>query len=139
MKNIIPFLSVTVAAMCIGLGEALPLLPLVCHNQKLEIQNKLGPGQILKYRWGSPMVESGELKFNAKHNYDTGGGNPKTLIFSIYKGSSPLDRYSILAITSFSNLPCKKGLLSFVAKNDGLYIEENGNTAKFVSKWKKFP
>ncbi|CAF2090658.1 unnamed protein product [Brassica rapa] len=95
MKNFIPFVSVTVAAMYIGLGEALPS---VCNSRMVEVQNKIGPG---------PQ-------------------GPQT------------DRYSVMFRRDFSKPPCQ-GLLSAIAKNDGLHLEDNGKPINFVGKWGKHP
>ncbi|CAF2144063.1 unnamed protein product [Brassica rapa] len=136
MKNFILFVSVTVAAMYIGLGEALPL---VCNSRMVEVQNKIAPGQTLIYHCSYPSMRRGVVKFNEKQQYEARAGKARSWICVMFKQGPQTDRYSVLFRIDFSKPPCNKGLLSSIAKNDGVYFEDDGKPSKFNVKWGKHP
>ena len=124
--------------MYIGLGEALPS---VCNSRMVEIQNKIGPGQTLIFHCSYPIIRRGVLKFNEKQQYETREGKARSWICVMYKQGPQgpqTDRYSVMFRRDFSKPPCQ-GLLSAIAKNDGLHLEDNGKPINFVGKWGKHP
>ncbi|KAL0737461.1 hypothetical protein Bca4012_013671 [Brassica carinata] len=134
MKNFILFVLVTVTAMYIGLGEALPLVK-NCHHQMVEIQNKLGPGQILIFHCGRPPnTRRGIVKFNEKENFNAGWGNARSMICLMYKGPQN-DRISTVVMAEFSKLPCNTGLLHWIGKSDGVYFQHDTIPTRFAGKW----
>ncbi|CAF2255759.1 unnamed protein product [Brassica rapa subsp. trilocularis] len=135
MKYLIYFVSVT--AMYIGLSEALPPVK-DCNYRMIEIQNKLGSGQILKYQCSSvvgPEPIRGLLKFNEKYVFKYSRVYSKTWICNFDKRTHG---YELVVELSAPKPPCNSGLRTWIVKSDGIYFERDGKKPmKLVGRWSK--
>ncbi|CAH8355607.1 unnamed protein product [Eruca vesicaria subsp. sativa] len=119
--------------MYIALSEALPpVKDCICT---LEIQNKLGFGQILDYKCGK-IVNSrphGFLKFNEKFRTRFISVVSNTWICWLSKGPKS-DSYGYELKINLPALkpPCNNELHKWIAKNDGIYFERDGKNPKLV-------
>ncbi|CAL9217400.1 unnamed protein product [Arabidopsis halleri] len=129
MNNLLGFIFLI--AMYFGLREASN-----CWDQKVEIQNRLGPGRILKVGCSDSPNTTHWLKFN--ENYLLSSGQRRPNIFAKKKRRQNIwvchivhwptkqpYAYDFMAELGSRLPPCIHGFRSWIAKVDGIYYEHN--------------
>ncbi|CAL9217397.1 unnamed protein product [Arabidopsis halleri] len=131
MNKILGFIFLI--SMYFGLNEANG-----CYQNKLEIQNKLGPNRILKIRCdGSPDIHW--LKFNENYLFPLRYAPYKFWMCQIthWPTKQPYI-YDLNAKLGPKDPPCMYGFRSWIAKVDGVYYEHNKiKPAKRLLGWTK--